>query len=89
MKTATFLIAAAIAGLAVPAMAEDITTEDHPQVVDTNAAGKITKVRVAGETYEVCMTEQQQDNCIQPRAAGLDWGDVPLAYWPGEPASAA
>ncbi len=27
------------------------------------------------------------DNCINPREAGLDYGNRPLDYWPGQPAS--
>ena len=30
---------------------------------------------------------EAQDACIQPRAAGLNWGDVPLNHWPGEAVS--
>jgi len=30
---------------------------------------------------------QRQDECINPRAAGLHFGNRPLAYWPGKPAS--
>ncbi|MEE4155382.1 MAG: hypothetical protein V2I27_14585 [Erythrobacter sp.] len=54
-----------------------------PEIVERNNRGKATKVRVEGTVYDVCMT-QGQDDCIQPRAAGLNWGDVPLAYWPGD-----
>ncbi len=32
-------------------------------------------------------TEDNQDSCINPRAAGLDFGGVPIDYWPGRPAS--
>lgn len=28
-----------------------------------------------------------QDNCINPRQDGLKYGNVPLDYWPGKPAS--
>ncbi|RVQ68922.1 hypothetical protein EKN06_01480 [Croceicoccus ponticola] len=28
-----------------------------------------------------------QDSCIQPREAGKNYGNVPLDYWPGKPAS--
>lgn len=39
----------------------------------------------AGE-YPICGGDVQ-DSCIQPRAAGLNRGNVPLDYWPGQPAS--
>ncbi|GGD54138.1 hypothetical protein GRI62_04315 [Erythrobacter arachoides] len=28
-----------------------------------------------------------QDNCVNPREAGLNYGNRPLDYWPGQPAS--
>lgn len=42
--------------------------------------------RAQGSEYPVCRGDQQ-DSCIQPRAAGMNWGNRPLDYWPGEPAS--
>lgn len=53
-----------------------------PEVVERNAQGKATKVKVGETVYDVCMSATQ-DNCINPRAAGLNWGDRPLSYWPG------
>ncbi|MGN3975090.1 hypothetical protein [Tsuneonella sp. SYSU-LHT278] len=53
-----------------------------PEVVERNTHGKATKVKVGETVYDVCMSDRQ-DNCINPRAAGLDWGDRPLTYWPG------
>lgn len=38
------------------------------------------------EEYPVCGA-QIQDNCINPREAGKNYGNVPLDYWPGRPAS--
>jgi len=57
-----------------------------PQIVERNSQGRVTKVRIEGKEYEVCMRESQ-DGCIQPRAAGLNFGDRPLMSWPGQPAS--
>jgi hypothetical protein len=28
-----------------------------------------------------------QDSCVNPREAGLNYGNRPLNYWPGQPAS--
>lgn len=56
---------------------------NSPEVVERSPQGKVTKVRVDGKIYEVCESEEQ-DSCIQPRAAGLGRGDIPLSYWPGE-----
>ena len=36
--------------------------------------------------YPPCRGDRQ-DNCINPREAGLNYGNRPLAYWPGRPAS--
>ncbi|MCB2061637.1 MAG: hypothetical protein KDE21_14075 [Novosphingobium sp.] len=36
--------------------------------------------------YPVCKGAVQ-DSCINPRAAGLSWGNRPLDHWPGKPAS--
>lgn len=81
-----FCFAAAVTTTAV---ADDTTateTEERAVVVATNDRGKATQVRINGKVIDVCMSEEQ-DNCINPRAAGLDWGDRPLEYWPGQPAS--
>ncbi len=85
MKT---LLATAAAGLVLalgaPAQAADSNgiKAETPVVVERNSKGHATKVRVGDTVYAVCMTEGQ-DSCIQPRAAGLKWGDRPLRYWPG------
>ncbi|WP_340588007.1 hypothetical protein [Erythrobacter alti] len=36
--------------------------------------------------YPPCRGDRQ-DNCINPREAGLNYGNRPLEYWPGRPAS--
>ena len=38
------------------------------------------------EEYPIC-TDGMTDGCINPRAAGKNYGNVPLEYWPGRPAS--
>lgn len=57
----------------------------NPQIVERTAEGKVTKVKVGSKIYDVCENENQ-DSCIQPRAAGLDRGSYPLKYWPGDDA---
>lgn len=99
MKNQTFLSiaagAAATIAIAGPAAADDHKEKsderaqwkaESPEVVESNDRGQATKVRIGDTVYEVCMT-QEQDSCIQPRAAGLNWGNRPLMRWPGEPAS--
>ena len=78
------IFAAVTLGLAAPAVAQDASVK--AEVVEKNARDQATKVRIEGKVYDVCMNEAQ-DSCIQPRAAGLNWGDVPLNHWPGQPAS--
>lgn len=56
------------------------------EVVQRDANGRATVVRVEGVEYKVC-TAQGQDGCINPREAGLDFGSVPIDHWPGKPAS--
>lgn len=62
-----------------PAPAYKVTPD--VQVLERNSRGHATRVMVGAEQYPVCMTEQQ-DRCIQPRAAGLGFGERPLGYWP-------
>jgi len=93
---ASLITAASIATLSVggTALAEGdeyssrdgSTKAQTPVIVERNDKGKATKVRVNGKVYDVCMNDEH-DGCINPRAAGLDWGNRPLDYWPGKPAS--
>ncbi len=78
-------------GVTAPALADDHSEKKGwkaatPEIVEKDARGKASKVRINGKVYDVCMTDEQ-DACINPRAAGLDWGNRPLKYWPGKPAS--
>lgn len=92
MKTLATLIAAGTLGISGAAVAQ--VNEPAPtykvapmvQVLERNARGKATRVAVRGQAYAVCMNDRQ-DSCIQPRAAGLGFGDRPMQYWPGEPVS--
>lgn len=81
---ATAVAAAAICAVAAPALAAH--HEEKAEVVERDAKGKATKVKVGETVYPVC-TPQVTDGCINPRAAGLNFGNVPLDHWPGAPAS--
>ena len=91
MKNFLAIAAAATlsAGIAMPAAAQSYGNNDtradwkaqSPEIVERNDRGKATHVRVEGKIYEVCMNESQ-DSCIQPRAAGLGWGDIPAMDFP-------
>ena len=72
-------------GLAAPALA-DHHMEAKAEVVETNTKGQAVKVKIGDQVYDVCLTDAQ-DSCINPREAGLKWGNRPLSYWPGKPAS--
>ena len=91
----TALAAAALAGAAAAtpvlgqearAPAAPAARAETPVIVARDAHGRATSVRIGGTVYKVCMTESE-DGCIQPRAAGLNWGNRPLQNWPGRPAS--
>lgn len=56
------------------------------KVVAKDAHGHATEVQIDGRTYAVC-SQETQDDCINPRAASLNWGNRALDYWPGKPAS--
>ncbi|WAT18058.1 hypothetical protein OZN62_00335 [Aurantiacibacter sp. MUD11] len=96
MKTPALAAAIAFTAMATPALA-DHHQEGEPQAQDEEEAplaevlkrdenGRATLIRVEGQEYVVC-GEGQQDGCINPREAGLDFGGVPIDYWPGRPAS--
>jgi len=76
---------------ASPALADhhqESEEEEAPlaEVIERDEEGRATRIRVEGYEYDVC-SEGQQDNCINPREAGLDFGTVPIDHWPGQPAS--
>lgn len=77
------------AAVTTAAAADDHTstqTEEAVVIVAKNDRGQATQVRINGQVIDVCMSDAQ-DDCINPRAAGLNFGNVPLDYWPGKPAS--
>jgi len=76
---AAILALGAIATTAVPALAQ---TRVNATVVERDANGRATKVSVDGKEYAVC-TATVKDSCINPREAGLNFGNVPLDHWPG------
>lgn len=55
-------------------------------VVDKGPKGKAQTVMLNGKEYQVCGGDVT-DNCINPREAGLNFGNRALDYWPGKPAS--
>lgn len=55
-------------------------------VTERDSNGRATKVVVDGRIYDVC-AGTRTDGCVNPREAGLRFGNRPLGYWPGAPAS--
>lgn len=87
MAAAALAISPIAAAMVVPfGAAASAEVSQHAQILARDAHGRATEVRVDGHDYMVC-NAQRQDECINPRAAGLHFGNRPLAYWPGKPAS--
>ncbi len=91
LKAALAAATLAVAAAAAPVQAQEAPTQpaaraETPVVVERAANGRPTSVRIGGVVYKVCMSDDE-DGCIQPRAAGLNWGNRPLQRWPGRPAS--
>ena len=93
MKTDRLLRIISIATLAsaipIAAHAQSADQSGRPQaeIIQRGPDGRASVVRVDGREYPVCKAGARQDGCIEPRMAGLKWGDRPLANWPGKPAS--
>jgi len=81
-----FLAAGAALAFGAVAAEAQTTAKVSAEIVQRNASGQATQVRIDGRIYDVCMSDTQ-DSCINPRAAGLNFGNHELAYWPGRPAS--
>lgn len=91
----TAALAAALMFSAPAVAAENERAESQPataekkqkaEIVQRGNDGRAQVVSIDGEEYTVC-TREGQDSCINPRAAGLNWGGRELSYWPGQPAS--
>lgn len=67
-------------------MAGGMSTMANAEVTERDAKGHATKVKVEGQEYAVCVGAVV-DSCINPRQAGLNFGNTPLDHWPGKPAS--
>lgn len=56
------------------------------EVLERDAKGRITKIRKDGQELAVC-TSDDSDGCINPREAGLGYGNNVATSWPGRPIS--
>jgi hypothetical protein len=72
----------------VPVGTAAFAAAPHPKaaVAARNHRGHPTEVMVDGQSYKVC-SKTVTDSCINPRQAGLHYGNTPMKSWPGEPAS--
>lgn len=83
---AAVLLTETLLGGATLASARPASDNADVSVVQRDAAGHAVRVAVDGTEYAVCRGEMQ-DACINPRQAGLRFGNEPLDHWPGKPAS--
>jgi hypothetical protein len=82
------LIASSAVVAAPRAKKARVQTSSMPgvEVTERDSRGRATKVTMDGQTYTVC-TSDNSDGCINPREAGLNWGNTPVKHWPGRPIS--
>lgn len=57
-----------------------------PQMVSGGVVQTTPAAANAGGEYPVC-SKTVTDGCVNPREAGKNYGNRPLNYWPGKPAS--
>ena len=93
MKRTTIVVSIIALAIAGPAVAKSkhhhggaMHMASAVQVTERDKAGHATKVMMEGKEYAVC-TAGMMDGCINPREAGLNWGNNPVADWPGHPTS--
>tara|TARA_R110000850_G_scaffold127085_1_gene246018 strand:+ start:257 stop:547 length:291 start_codon:yes stop_codon:yes gene_type:complete len=67
-------------------MQDGTKMDPKPTVVNKGTKGGAQTVMLNGKEYQVCGGDVT-DNCINPREAGLNYGNRALDYWPGKPAS--
>lgn len=85
MSTMPSATASTTAQVATTAAATN-TVAGEPQFVSTSVVQTTPAAANANAEYPPCRGEMQ-DSCVNPREAGLNYGNRPLNYWPGQPAS--
>ncbi len=94
MRKIAILSAAAAASMALTGvaqasqdeMADGAKMDMKATVVKKGANGRAQTVMLNGKEYTVCGGDVT-DGCINPREAGLNFGNRALDYWPGKPVS--
>ncbi len=84
--TATTLVLSGAAHASQSEMADGAKTDAKAEVLQKGANGRAQTVMLNGKEYPVCGGDVT-DGCINPREAGLNFGNRALDYWPGKPAS--
>jgi hypothetical protein len=84
MKKLVLIAAMVAVGISTPVLAKN--HKKAVDIVERDARGKATKVRINGQEIAVC-TSDNSDGCINPREAGLGWGNSTAKTWPGRPIS--
>lgn len=78
---------AAARPVAETTVATRATPAGPQQVITTTVSNAVPPPASAlNKEYPVCRGAVQ-DSCVNPREAGLNYGNRPLDHWPGEPAS--
>ncbi|WP_417609349.1 hypothetical protein [Parasphingorhabdus sp.] len=67
-------------------MPDGAKMDQKATVIAKGKNGRADKVMLNGKEYAVCGGDVT-DDCINPREAGLNFGNRALDYWPGKPAS--
>lgn len=78
-KSAMIGLAACMLGTAT--LADAAPAAPRPEIVERDSRGRAASVRIDGQVYKVC-SAQVTDSCINPRQAGLNFGNQPLNRWP-------
>lgn len=78
--------ASATAQVATSAAAANATVGGEPRFVSGEVLQTTPAATRANGEYPLC-SATVTDSCINPREAGKNWGNRPLNYWPGRPAS--
>lgn len=71
--------------IAPVAFAQDASALPAVTVVKVGEDGRAEVVGIDGYEYTVCK-EEGQDGCINPRDAGLDWGNREIDHYPADKA---
>lgn len=74
------------AQVATTAAATQAAVGAEPRMVSGEVTQTTPAVARASGEYPLC-SKTVTDGCINPREAGKNYGNRPLGYWPGKPAS--